>query len=485
MKLFGTDGVRGEAGKFLTEELAYKLGLHAANRLKMKNANKKLEILIGTDTRISCDMLKFAMISGITSVGVNVVDAGVIPTPAVSFLVRENKYCSGVMISASHNPFYDNGIKFFNDEGYKLSDEIEEEIEKSILENSLVSRVSHEQIGIVKKFSGYEKYIYHIQRIFKNKSVLMTETSNEILSLGLVPKKLKIAIDTANGACYKIAREIFSEHFEVHVINDSPNGININDNCGSTHMGGLSQYVFQNDLDLGIAFDGDGDRMLAVDSKGNILNGDELMLIFANYLHKNGTLAGNTLVATIMSNSALTQSLLEKGISTVKTKVGDRYVLEEMLENGYSLGGEDSGHIIFLDEATTGDGLLSAAMLLKIICEEASQEVCPSGKMQDLRVGSVAYPSSKTQGLRPGLEGLNTLVRYPQITISAEADDSKKKNFETKEILQKIDEFKLKHSAVTVRASGTEPVIRITIEGQDKEEIMRDARIIQKMIGDI
>ncbi|MCL2611305.1 MAG: phosphoglucosamine mutase [Defluviitaleaceae bacterium] len=432
MKLFGTDGVRGPAGSFLTAELAYKLGLYATHRLKKQYENP--QILIGTDTRISCDMLKAAISSGIMSAGGTVIDAGVLPTPAVAFLVKQNKYAAGVVISASHNAFYDNGIKFFNSAGHKLADEIEQEIEKLITENTSITNLTHEKIGIIKEGNECSDYISFVR------SKLISN------------KKLKVAIDTANGATYKHAYEIFSDFFDVSIINNEPNGININDNCGSTYMEPLRRYVLENKLDLGIAFDGDGDRMLAVDSNGNLINGDELMLIFSTYLYKKGTLAKNTLVSTIMSNSALHESLLEKGISTVKTKVGDRYVLEEMLKNGYSLGGEDSGHIIFLDEATTGDGLLSAAMLLSIISEKGS------------------------------LDELNTLVRYPQITIAAPADDDKKQNFETKELLQKIDELKQKHSAVTVRASGTEPVIRITIEGKDKEEIMNDTQIIRSMI---
>ena len=436
MKLFGTDGVRGEAGTFLTPDLAYKLGLYAANRLKKEFPNKTIEILIATDTRISSDMLKASVAAGIMAAGANVIDAEVLPTPAVSFLVRENNYAAGVMISASHNAFMDNGIKFFNTHGYKLVDEIEKEIEDALLAGEKIVTTGKD-IGILKKLKNYDSYINLIK---------------ESLRSDVGGKNLKIAIDTANGASYKIAYEIFSDEFDVFLVSNTPNGININENCGSTHMEALKHHVIKNDFDLGIALDGDGDRMLAIDSKGNIINGDELMLIFATYLKGKGLLKNDTLVATIMSNSALSETLLENDIKVLKTKVGDRYVLEEMLKTGSNLGGEDSGHIIFLDKAATGDGLLSAAMLFKIV-----REVGP-------------------------LHILNKLVRYPQITVTKEADENKKKTFLTPIVEEAVKNLKAKHSAVTVRPSGTEPVIRITIEGKDIEEITRDAHMLKELI---
>ena len=439
MKLFGTDGVRGEAGTFLTPQLAYKLGLYAANRLKKEFPNKTVEILIATDTRISSDMLKASISSGIMAAGVNVIDAEVLPTPTVSFLVKENNYAAGVMISASHNVFTDNGIKFFNTNGYKLSDEIEKEIEEAIANEEEIITTGKD-IGILKKLKNYDSYINLVKKEFHNEGVYGNN------------RKLKVVIDTANGAAYELARLIFSDDFDVFIVSNTPNGININENCGSTHMEALKHHVIKNDFDLGIALDGDGDRMLAIDSKGNIIQGDELMLIFASYLKERNALKNNTLVATIMSNSALSEMLSKDGIDVVKTKVGDRYVLEEMLKIGANLGGEDSGHIIFLDKATTGDGLLSAAILLKIV-----KEVAP-------------------------LHILNKLVKYPQITLTKEADENKKKSFETEIIKEKIKSLKEKHSAVTVRASGTEPVIRITIEGKDIEEITKDAEALKELI---
>ncbi|MCL1925470.1 MAG: phosphoglucosamine mutase [Defluviitaleaceae bacterium] len=440
MKLFGTDGVRGEAGNdsFLTPELAYKLGLYTAHKLKKTapNNNEKLEIIIGTDTRISSDMLKSSVASGIMAAGINVVDANILPTPALAYLVKSYGYLAGVMISASHNDFYDNGIKFFNSNGYKLSNNLELEIEKSILENEPLEKVSHESIGTFSKILNLNKY------------------SEDMASKVLANPNLKICIDTANGAAYNTARQIFKDKFgDTYYIADKPNGININKEAGSTNMETLRKFVLEHKLDLGIALDGDGDRMLAIDSKGNTINGDELMLIYAKYLHKKGKLSKNTLVSTIMSNSALSESLAKDSINIVKTSVGDRYVLEEMLSNGYNLGGEDSGHIIFLDEVTTGDGLFSAIMLLRIITEENKP-----------------------------LHNLNELTRYPQITIAAPADDTKKKTFETPELLNLIEQLKQKHSAITVRPSGTEPVIRITIEGKDEEEITKDAQQIRSLI---
>ena len=338
-RMFGTDGVRGVANTELTAELAYKLG--RAGAYVLTEGAHKPKILVAKDTRISGDMLEAALVAGILSVGAEAIVLGVIPTPAVAHLTRKYGADAGVMISASHNPVEYNGIKFFNNNGYKLSDQLEDEILRVIesdfegVPNPTGISLGREKIEI----SALDDYI---------------EFAKNTISVDL--KGMKIALDCANGAAYKAAVEAFRDlGAEVYVINDNPDGTNINEKCGSTHPEELMEYVVKKGCDVGFAFDGDADRCLAVDEKGNLINGDFILTLCAKYLKENNKLKDDTLVVTVMSNLGLDIACKNLGIKTLKTKVGDRYVLEEMLKNGYNLGGEQSGHIIMLDYNPTGD----------------------------------------------------------------------------------------------------------------------------------
>ena len=350
-RLFGTDGVRGVANSELTVELAFKLG--QAGAYVLSKESRKPKIIIGKDTRISGDMLESALAAGLCSVGAEVILVGVIPTPAVAYLTRLYKADAGIVISASHNPMEYNGIKFFNNKGFKLSDEIEEKIASLILDNSEAIKLSvGEDIGkIVYKSDGVNDY-----REFA-KSTIPTKLDG-----------MKIAVDCANGASSVTAKKVLEDlGAEVFVINDTPNGVNINKNCGSTHISQLCEHVKKVEADIGIAFDGDADRVLATDENGNIVDGDKIMAICALDMKERGKLNDNVIVATIMSNLGLFLMAEEKGLEVKKTKVGDRYVLEEMHKNNYSIGGEQSGHIIFLEHNTTGDGLVTALQLLSVV----------------------------------------------------------------------------------------------------------------------
>lgn len=442
--LFGTDGVRGKANVELTPELAFKLGRAGAFVLAKENEKTPI-IVIGMDTRISCDMLESALIAGITSVGAKVVCAGIIPTPAIAYLVRKNGYDAGVMISASHNPFYDNGIKFFNNEGYKLKDEIEAEIEDYILNNmDKIASAVDEQIG--------------------TRNVLETATLDYIDFLkstidGMSLSGLKIALDCGNGATYKTARQVFEQLGAiVSVINDTPNGLNINDDCGSTHVEGLCAHIKSGNFDVGFAFDGDGDRLITVDSAGDIIDGDQLLSIIGNVLKKQNKLNKNTIVATVMSNLGFLQMGAKNGINIVAANVGDRYVLEEMLKGGYNLGGEQSGHIIFLDYNTTGDGILSAIQLCKLLIQ--------TGK-------TVAMLNCE-------------MVLLPQILHNVKVDNSVKYAFQTDPLILAeiaiIDKLLEGRGRLLMRPSGTEPLIRIMIEGEDIDEITALAHRLAGML---
>lgn len=353
-RMFGTDGVRGVAGSELTIELAMKLGQAGAYVLTKEKSHQPT-IIVGCDTRISGGMLANALMAGICSVGANAVYAGVLPTPAVAYLTRKHKVDAGVVISASHNPMEFNGIKFFNGEGYKLSDALEDEIEE-LIKNEMkdVTMPIGSGVGRVEyRFDMREEYVDFIEKC--------------------VPvdlRDMKIVVDCAEGASHytsvKVLRDLGADVVAIHT---SPDGTNINANCGSTHMEELRARVVYEKADVGLAFDGDADRMLAVDECGEVVDGDQLMSICGNYMKQKGTLKKNTIVATVMSNLGMFLMGEREGIHIEKTKVGDRYVLENMLENGYNIGGEQSGHIIFLDENTTGDGLLSALHLLQVMTE--------------------------------------------------------------------------------------------------------------------
>lgn len=441
--MFGTDGVRGVAGTELTIELAMKLGQAGAYVLT-KEKEHQPTIIVGCDTRISGGMLANALMAGICSVGANAVYMGVIPTPAIAYLTKKLKVDAGVVISASHNPMEFNGIKFFNGEGYKLSDVLEDEIE-ALIKNGMKEVTMPIGSGIGKvsyRFDAKEEYISFI------KNTVPIDLSN-----------LKIVADCAEGASYYTAVETLkglgANLVPIHV---EPDGTNINANCGSTHMDELRARVVFEKADVGLAFDGDADRMLAVDEKGNIVDGDQVMAIIGNYMKDNGKLKKNTIVGTIMSNLGFSIMGEKNGIHIEQTKVGDRYVLENMRENGYNIGGEQSGHIIFLDENTTGDGLLSALHLLEVMVKT----------------------NKKLSELSKVMEVL------PQALVNAKVPNHKKENYmEYPEIAQAIENLEKRFAGegrVLIRPSGTEPLVRVMIEGKDQEIIEKEAEQLADLI---
>ncbi len=442
-KLFGTDGVRGVANSELTIELAYRLGQAGAYVLT-KEKHHKPTILIGCDTRISGEMLTAAMVAGICSVGANAISVGIVPTPAVAYLTREYEADAGVVISASHNPVEYNGIKFFNNAGYKLSDALEEEIEVLVFNNNEgIELPTGTEIGRVTYRS---ECIYDYIRYAKRQVKARFEG-------------LKVVIDCANGASYVSAPEALQElGAEVVIIHNEPDGTNINKACGSTHMEDLKAYVVQVGADIGFAFDGDADRCLAVDEHGQYVDGDELMAICGNYMKQQGTLKQDTIVGTVMSNLGFTLMGKEQGINVVQTKVGDRYVLEHMLEKGYNIGGEQSGHIIFLDENTTGDGLLTALHVLEVM--------------------------KATGQTLSELKSIMTVL--PQVLINANVSTEKKNDYTSDPtIVAAIKELEDKFEGsgrVLIRPSGTEPLVRVMIEGKNKAELERDARALATLI---
>lgn len=441
-RMFGTDGVRGIANKELTAELAYKLG--KAGAYVLTEGTHKPKILVGMDTRISGDMLESALVSGILSVGAEAMCVGVIPTPAVAYLTRKYGADAGVVISASHNPVEYNGIKFFNSQGYKLSDDLEDRIQ-SVIENNFegVPMPTGGDLGrkIIEE-SAIEDYV---------------EFAKSTIDIDL--KGLKVALDCANGASYKTAVQTFrSLGAEVYVINNDPDGVNINKKCGSTHPEELMEYVVKQDCDLGLAFDGDADRCLAVDDKGKLINGDFIMAICSKFMKENNNLDKDVVVVTVMSNLGLDIALKKEGISTVKTKVGDRYVLEKMLEEGYKLGGEQSGHIIFLDYNTTGDGLVTA-----------------------LKVSSVVKKSGRK------LSELAAMMhQLPQVLVNAKVPNNMKNIYlEDEEIAGEIKKMEEKMDGcgrVLIRPSGTEPLVRVMLEGENQKEIDEMAHSLARLI---
>lgn len=443
-KLFGTDGIRGVANKDLTAELAFKTGQSGAYVLTKETKHKRPRILIGKDTRQSGDMLEAALTAGLCSMGAKVIPLGIIPTPAVAYLTRLYHADAGVVISASHNPCEYNGIKFFNSEGYKLKDEIEDEIEDYIEGRKAFGALpTHGDVGYVSaNHNAVEDYVKF--------AVSTTDTTLE---------GLKIAIDCANGASYQTAFKALNKlGASVEAIHNTPDGKNINDMCGSTHMESLKQYVVSIGADVGLAFDGDADRMLAVDEKGNLIDGDQIMAICAKYLMDQGKLAQNTLVATVMSNLGLFIAGEKLGINIPRTKVGDRYVLEEMLDKGYVLGGEQSGHIIFLEHNTTGDGLVSALQFLTVL--------------------------KKTGKKASELAEIVTVM--PQVLYNAKVKQEYKNTYmEIKEISEKIAEIESEFAGegrVLIRPSGTEPLVRVMIEGKDRDNIDKKAKALAELI---
>ena len=425
-KYFGTDGIRGIAGESLTADLSFKVGKALGKLLTEKKEHPK--VVIGRDTRISCDMIEQALTAGLTSTGVNVMTVGTIPTPAIAYLTKTIETDSGIMISASHNPYQDNGIKIFGPDGFKLTDEQELEIESLIDNSEQIKNASFEKIG--KLYGGSElsqKYVQHI------KQSISGDLSN-----------IKIALDCANGATTGVAPYIFGDlEADIETIGCQPNGININDNVGSTKIDTISAFVKENNVDVGFAFDGDGDRVLAVDTKGNIVDGDKIMFILAKHLKEQGKLKDNMVVSTVMSNIGFYKAIEENGLQSVKTAVGDRYVVEEMRKNDYSLGGEQSGHIVLMNYATTGDGILTAVKLANII---------------------------KTSG--KSLEELASEVSiYPQKLVNIKVID-KKTAMEDSEILsecEKVEKELEGNGRILLRASGTENLIRVMVEASSDE----------------
>ncbi|AZR71949.1 phosphoglucosamine mutase [Anoxybacter fermentans] len=442
-KLFGTDGVRGKVNEKLTPELAYQLGRAGAYYFLKNSENPYRKIIIGRDTRISGPMLEAALIAGVTSIGVDAIILGVVPTPTVAFLAQYLEVDGGIMISASHNPYYDNGIKFFDSQGFKLMDEMEEEIERLV--EAGVEKLPYaveNQVGRVGQLDDpLQPYIDHLKN-----------TINGDLS------GLKIVLDCANGAAFEAAPRLFKElGAEVIPIFAEPDGVNINDNCGSTHPEELKKQVLAHGADLGIAHDGDADRMIAVDEKGRVVNGDAVMAICGLDMMKKGKLNHNTVVVTVYSNLGLKELLEEHGGTISQTKNGDRYVLERMLDKGYNLGGEQSGHIIFLDYATTGDGLLSAVQLLSVLKE--------SGKKL----------SELADQLKP----------WPQLIDKVKV--KRKEEFKTNEVIQAVikdteERLKAGGGRLLVRPSGTEPVIRIMLEGKDLAQLEAELEPIKEVI---
>ena len=447
-KLFGTDGVRGVANTELTGQLAYQVGQAGAYVLT-KETKRQPKILVARDTRISGTMLEAALVAGICSVGAKAISIGVVPTPAVAYLVRELGADAGVMISASHNPVEFNGIKFFNNEGYKLRDELEEEIENLILARSeSIPLPTGEEIGTWEMdHSVIDKYI----------DFVCNTISGDL-------KGLKVLVDCANGAASEVA-PIALERLgaEVELIHHKPNGININKMCGSTHMTDLQSQVVGRKVQAGIAFDGDADRCLAVDEKGELIDGDQILSIVGLDMKKRGVLKRDTIVATVMSNLGLTIMSKEQDVNLIQTRVGDRYVLEKMLKHGYNLGGEQSGHVIFLDYNTTGDGLITAIQLLYVM---------------------------KKTGM-PLSELKKCMQIFPQVLVNAKVKNENKHAYnEDPEIQEQIAALEAKFNGegrVLIRPSGTEPLVRVMIEGKDKqimqEEAQKLAHFIEERLG--
>lgn len=442
-KLFGTDGVRGVANSELTGQLAFHLGQAGAYVLT-KETKKQPKILVARDTRISGTMLESALVSGICSVGAKAICVGVIPTPAVAYLTKELGMDAGVMISASHNPLEFNGIKFFNAEGYKLRDDLEDEIE-----NIIVSRPDSIPLPVGEEIGTWQNDHSLIQSYIN----FVCDTIPGDL------KGIKVLVDCANGAASEVAPLALKQlGAEVEVIHNKPNGVNINKLCGSTHMEDLSRQVVGRGMEVGIAFDGDADRCLAVDEAGNLIDGDQIMSIIGMDMKRDSRLKQDTIVATVMSNLGLSVMSKKENIHLVHTRVGDRYVLENMVKHGYNLGGEQSGHVIFLDYNTTGDGLITAIQLL--------------------------YVMKKTGKSLGELKQIMSV--YPQVLVNAHVKNENKHAYlEDLEIQEEINKLEMQfkdEGRILIRPSGTEPLVRVMIEGKDKEAMEKAAKELAMVI---
>ncbi len=447
-KLFGTDGIRGVANEYpITCEMAMDIGRAVAHLFRAETGKSK--IVIGKDTRISGDMIEYALVSGICSMGVDAFLAGVLPTPGIAYMTSSMGANAGIVISASHNPYYDNGIKIFNNEGFKLSDEKEEEIEHIVLNGKIASMCrSIRDTGIAFKIEDAgKKYISFLK---------------SALPEGFSLNGMKIVIDCANGATYQVAPELFKElGADVESIYTKPDGKNINENCGSQHPEALIEIVLKKNADIGLAFDGDGDRLIAVDEKRNILTGDQILVVCANMLKLNSKLNNNLVISTIMSNMGLKVALKDLGIEHIMANVGDRYVMEQMISSGSVLGGEDSGHTIFLNHHTTGDGILSALKLIESMKFE-------SKPLSELKKVMTVFPQSLINVTVNSKPKISSLPAVQEAIRSVEKDLGKK-------------------GRVLVRYSGTQPICRVMIEGPTKEETQiyckQISDVIQKELG--
>lgn len=443
-RIFGTDGARGVANTEISCTLAMDIGRAAAMVVARDHHKRKPVFLVGHDTRISHDMLESAIAAGLCSVGADVVTLGTVPTPAVAYLVANSDADAAIMLSASHNPYEFNGIKIFGAEGFKLTDEEEMEIEEIVLDHILPYDLKwNDELGVIRSGETLvEQYIDHIV------STVEGDLSG-----------IRVAADCANGSASATAAKIFAKlGADVTILNDKPNGVNINDNCGSTHIDVLGKYVRENGFDLGVAFDGDADRCLAVDENSELVDGDKLIAIFSSQMKREGKLANDTAVVTVMSNMGFFKFAEQAGIHVEKTSVGDRYVLQNMLEHGHCIGGEQSGHIIFREFMTTGDGQLTAVQLLRAIKK--------SGKK---------------------LSELAQLMQvYPQVILNVRADKEMKRMVKVDEGVlkrqQQLEEGMNGNGRILVRPSGTEPVIRIMVEGLDREAIMNAAKSMEQII---
>lgn len=447
-KYFGTDGIRRIANTELSPELVYKVAKAGAYVLS-KHTDHAPTILIGRDTRISGTLIESAMVAGFLSYGANVKLLGVIPTPAVAYLTRKLNADASVVISASHNTYEFNGIKYFSNKGMKIPDTLEEEIEE-VMESGKLEELTavNDKIGVSEYcLDLIDEYVYFFRKNFDDDMEK------------LVSDDFIVGLDTANGATYKVAEKVFkSLGIKYKIINNNPDGININQNCGSTHLEGLKKFVVENNLSMGVAYDGDGDRCLAVDENGNEIDGDKIMAIISSSLRKKGKLAKDTIVATVMSNLGLNKYARDNGLELLQTKVGDRYVLEEMLKDGFNLGGEQSGHVILLDYNPTGDGILTSLMLIKSILEE-NKKASQMAQMVKL---------------------------YPQVLVNEKVDSEKKYGFkddkEIKNAIEKLEKEFAGNGRVLIRPSGTEPLVRVMIEGEDQKYIQKKAEEIAKLI---
>lgn len=440
-KYFGTDGIRGEANRELTVDIALRLGYALGYYLKRENPDKKkIKVIMGCDTRISGYMLRSAMLAGLTSMGVHVDFVGVISTPAVAYLTKAKKADAGIMISASHNPAKDNGLKVFAGNGYKLPDEVELEIERLMDDSTILANpIAGDKVG---------KFKYAEDEYYSYRDHLLASVNGDFSGM-------KIVVDTANGSAYRIAKDVFlALGAEVVLINDAPNGTNINVRCGSTHPEILTKVVVGYEADLGLAYDGDADRLIAVDRHGNIIDGDKIIATLAMGMKRKGELKGNKVVTTVMSNMGFENYLKENGIELLRANVGDRYVLEKMIEHDVAIGGEQSGHIILLQYATTGDGVLTSLKLVEALRDEK--------KYLDEMVGDIKD--------------------WPQRLVNVVVDNSKKniwnqnKNI-TDFIAQKEKEME-GLGRVLVRTSGTEPLVRVMVEGKEMD-------MVEKVVNEI